>query len=188
MKAWREVIGTLLILGLFTLPAPGAAENVKAGTDNRLGHSDANLDRNPASAPVHAERSHGTLTLTLTGTVDHSQNKKDFARNTITVVTEPAEDVQLQRQLEDRLHCARAGLAMQFPGVRVNVHDGIVTLSGTVSDSIEHALALALAGTASGVLSIRDEINVLPDGLNDDAVTIQVNNATYGPVHLQLLS
>jgi hypothetical protein len=63
MKAWREIIGTLLILGMCILAAPGAASNVRAGTNIRCGHSDANLekaaemalDRNPALALVHAD-------------------------------------------------------------------------------------------------------------------------------------
>jgi hypothetical protein len=43
---------------------------------------------------------------------------------------------------------ARADMGIMFPQVRVEVHGGMVVLSGTVKDSIERGTALALAGPA----------------------------------------
>jgi osmotically-inducible protein OsmY len=147
------------------------------------------LRRNPALGLVDASAWHGTITLT--GTVDHYQDRADAeaavrelsgVRNlqtAITVAATPVDDFELQKRLEDRLRFARADMGITFPQVRVEVHDGIVVLSGTVKDSIERSTALALVGSTDGVISVREELSIGPDLLTNDDVRTEINKAIY---------
>jgi osmotically-inducible protein OsmY len=70
-------------------------------------------------------------------------------------------------------------MGVTFPQVRVEVHDGMVVLSGAVKDSIERSTALALAGSTDGVISVREELSISPDLLTNDDVRTEVNKAIY---------
>lgn len=197
MKLWRKSLCTLAILGLCAAAQPGVAAGAKPSALPASGYTDANLEqaaikalrRNPALGLVDASAWHGTITLT--GTVDHYQDKADAEaavrevpgvrslQTAITVATTPVDDFELQKRLEDRLRFARADMGITFPQVRVEVHDGMVVLSGTVKDSIERATALALAGSTDGVISVREELNLSPDMLTNDEVRTEVNKVIY---------
>ena len=209
MKLWRKSLCTLVILGLCAAARPGVAGGVKPVAHTGPAYTDANLEqaalkalrRNPALGLVDASAWHGTITLT--GTVDHYQDRADAeaavrelsgVRNlqtAITVATTPVDDFELQKRLEDRLRFARADIGITFPQVRVEVHDGIVVLSGTVKDSIERSTALALVGSTDGVISVGEELSIGPDLLTNDDVRTEVNKAIYhgtdaSPVHATL--
>ena len=197
MKLWRKSLCTLVILGLCAAARPGVAAGVKPVAHTGPTYTDANLEqaalkalrRNPALGLVDASAWHGTITLT--GTVDHYQDRADAeaavrelsgVRNlqtAITVATTPVDDFELQKRLEDRLRFARADMGITFPQVRVEVHDGIVVLSGTVKDSIERSTALALVGSTDGVISVREELSIGPDLLTNDDVRTEINKAIY---------
>ncbi len=197
MKLWRKSLCTLVILGLYAAALPGVAACTKPSALPASGYTDTNLEqaaikalrRNPALGLVDANAWHGTITLM--GTVDHYQDKADAEaavrevpgvrgfQNAITVATTPVDDFELQKRLEDRLRFARADMGLTFPQVRVDVHDGMVVLSGTVKDSIERATALALAGSTDGVISVREELSISPDLLTDDDVRTEVNKVIY---------
>jgi osmotically-inducible protein OsmY len=197
MKLWRKSLCTLVILGLCAAARPGVAGGAKPSALPASGYTDANLEqaaikalrRNPALGLVDASAWHGTITLT--GTVDHYQDKADAEaavrevpgvqslQTAITVATTPVDDFELQKRLEDRLHFARADMGIMFPQVRVEVHGGMVVLSGTVKDSIERGTALALAGSTDGVISVREELSISPDLLTNDDVRTEVNKVIY---------
>jgi osmotically-inducible protein OsmY len=197
MKLWRKSLCTLVILGLCAAARHSAAAGVKPAVHPDPTYTDANLERaavkalrrNPALGLVDANAWHGTITLT--GTVDHYQDRADAEaavrelsgvrnfQNAITVATTPVDDFELQKRLEDRLRFARADMGLTFPQVRVEVHDGMVVLSGAVKDSIERATALALAGSTDGVISVREELNLNPDLLTNDDVRTEVNKVIY---------
>jgi hypothetical protein len=88
-------------------------------------------------------------------------------------------EVSKLQLLLQRLRFARADMGVTFPQVRVEVHDGVVVLSGTVKDSIERSTALALAGSTDGVISVREELSISPDLLTNDDVRTEVNKAIY---------
>jgi osmotically-inducible protein OsmY len=197
MKLWRKSLCTLVIFGLYAAALPVVAACTKPLALSASGYTDANLEqaaikalrRNPALGLVDANAWHGTITLT--GTVDHYQDKADAEaavrevpgvrslQTAITVATTPVDDFELQKRLEDRLRFARADMGITFPQVRVEVHDGMVVLSGAVKDSIERATALALAGSTDGVISVREELNLNPDLLTSDDVRTEVNKVIY---------
>jgi osmotically-inducible protein OsmY len=197
MKLWRKSLCTLVILGLCAAVRPGVAASAKPSAHPDSAYTDVNLEqaaikalrRNPALGLVDASAWHGTITLT--GTVDHYQDRADAEaavrelagvrnlQSAITVTTTPVDDFELQKRLEDRLRFARADMGVTFPQVRVEVHDGMVVLSGAVKDSIERATALALAGSTDGVISVREELSISPDLLTNDDVRTEVNKVIY---------
>src|SRR5260370_16199307 len=198
MKLWRRSLCTFVILGLCAAAGYSVAAGVKPAAHTGPTYTDAHLEqaavkalrRNPALGLVDARAWHGTITLT--GTVDHYQDRADAQvavrelsgvrslQTAISVATTPVDDFELQKRLEDRLRFARADMGVSFPQVRVEVHDGWVVLSGTVKDSIERTTALALAGSTDGVVSVREELNLSPDLLIDDTpVRTEVNKAIY---------
>jgi osmotically-inducible protein OsmY len=197
MKLWRKSLCMLVILGLCSAARHSVAAVVKPAAHTGPAYTDANLEqaaekalrRNPALGLVDASAWHGTITLT--GTVDHYQDRADAEaavrelsglrslQTAITVATTPVDDFELQKRLEDRLHFARADMGMTFPQVRVEVHGGMVVLSGTVKDSIERSTALALVGNTDGVISVREELNLNPDLLTNDDVRTEVNKVIY---------
>jgi osmotically-inducible protein OsmY len=197
MKLWRKSLCTFVILGLCAAARYSVAAGVKPAAHTGPTYTDANLEqaavkalrRNPALGLVDARAWHGTITLT--GTVDHYQDRADAEaavrelsgvrslQTAITVATTPLDDFELQKRLEDRLRFARADMGVTFPQVRVEVHDGVVVLSGTVKDSIERSTALALAGSTDGVISVREELSISPDLLTNDDVRTEVNKAIY---------
>lgn len=130
--------------------------------------------------------------VALSGEVDHYQDEVDAeaaarsvpgvrsVHSTISVTTPEMNDGDLQKSLEDRIHFARADMGLTFPDVQVNVHDGVVALSGHVSGQVEHAIVLALAGTADGVRGIQDRLQIMGTEPDDDAVRTEVNKTIYG--------
>jgi osmotically-inducible protein OsmY len=129
--------------------------------------------------------------VTLTGDVAHYQDKLDAdaivhqvpgvrtVQNHISLKAPVVDDSELEDSLEDRLRFARADIGLTFPQIQVEAHKGIVSLSGSVKDPIEHAAALSLVGSADGVLSIKDRISIDPALMTDDAARTRVNKAVY---------
>jgi osmotically-inducible protein OsmY len=148
------------------------------------------LERNSALTLVHASVSNRVVDLS--GEVEHYQDKANAeavarsvfgvraVHSSISITTPQVSDGELQRNLEDRIHFARADIGMTFPDVQLIVHDGIVTLSGQVNDEVEHAVILALAGTANGVRGVQDNLQLLTTPADDETVRIEINKTVYG--------
>lgn len=192
----RKFLSSAIALGAFLIIVPAIAANAQTTTqtvrvaDRTIEQAVRNaLDQNPAFTTIEVSVLRGVVSLS--GDVEHYQDKVNVeaaarsvagvreVRNAISVTTPPESEGDLQRELEDRIHYARADLGMTFPQVQIEVHGGQVTLSGSVNDPIEHAVALTLAGTADGVTSIRDRIQVAPVASDDDSVRIEVNKTLY---------
>lgn len=162
--------------------------SAKHSCEGRTGYSDKGvessvreaLDRNSALGLIDAQVTRGFVVLT--GTAEHYQDKVEAeamrrqvpgvrsVRNEISLTTPAVDDVELESRLQDRLRYARADVGLSFPQVQVEVHQGVVSLTGTVKDATEHAAVLALAGSTDGVMSVKDRMTVHPDFLNDGPV------------------
>jgi len=195
MKFGTRFVCGLLLFGSCSLASIAIAESptyrsALGYTDENLAHTlhDA-LSRNPNLGSVESSVSRGAVTLT--GDVPHYQDKLDadaiahqlpgvrVVQNHISLKAAAVDDAELEDRLEDRLRFARADIGLTFPQIQVEAHKGIVSLSGSVKDSIEHAAALSLVGSADGVLSINDRISIDPDLLTDDAARTRINKAVY---------
>ena len=135
MKLWCKSLCTLVVLGLCAAAHHSIAAAVKPAAHTGPTYTDANLEqaavkalrRNPALRLVDASAWHGTITLT--GTVDHYQDRADAEaavrelsgvrslQTAITVAATPVDDFELQKRLEDRLRFARADMGIMFPQV-----------------------------------------------------------------------
>jgi osmotically-inducible protein OsmY len=64
--------------------------------------------------------------------------------------------------------------------LNLGVHDGIVTVSGSVHDYPSRDSALAIIETTPGVKGVVDNINVQPTSPFDDELRIRLARAIYG--------
>ncbi len=195
MRLWKGIVCGLVILG-FCSSAPQARAG-SANTATPAGYGDESIERtlrdtlnqNPALSQVEPSVSHGTVVLT--GSVTHYQDKIDAesvarqmpgvhnVRSQISLTTPVADDLELEERIEDHLRFARADVGLSFPQIQVEAHKGIVSLTGTVKDPIEHAAALTLVGNTDGVFSVRDKLSIEPGLQNDDDVRVRINKAIY---------
>lgn len=193
MKAFgyhkRLKVAALLLPSLFFIGTTHAA--ALQSTDSRIEQTvrDA-LERNSALTGVDVKVSNRLVSLS--GEVDHYQDKLDAetaarsvsgvraVHSLISITAPQITDGELQGNLEDRIHFGRADMGMTFPDVQVSVHQGAVTLSGHVSNQVEHAVVLALAGTADGVKGVQDRLQIMETSADDEAVRTEVNKMIYG--------
>ena len=197
MKFVKHFVCGLLLIGFCSSASIAVAESSTSSYRSAPGYKDENLEhtlrdaltRNPALRSVDLNVSRGTVTLT--GEVTHYQDKLDadaiahqlqgvrVVQNRISLNAPAVDDSELEDQLEDRLRFARADIGLTFPQIQVEAHRGIVSLSGSVKDAIEHAAVLSLVGSSDGVLSIKDQISIDPVLPTDEAARTRVNKAVY---------
>lgn len=192
MKAsgYRKKLILAALLFSFLFVGTTYAATVQS-TDSRIEQAvrDA-LERNSALTGVDVKVLNRFVTLS--GEVDHYQDELDAetaarsvpgvreVHSSISVTTPQINDGELQGNLEDRVHFARADMGMTFPDVQVSVQQGIVTLAGRVSNPVEHSVVLALAGTADGVKGVQDRLQIMETSADDEAVRTEVNKTIYG--------
>jgi hyperosmotically inducible protein len=143
---------------------------------------------------VHASTEDGIVTLT--GTVKAYIDKLDAerrvrhvkhvegVRNHIEVESTVPDDVLLKK-LADKLRYDRIGYGIMFNSLKLNVENGVVTVSGDVRDYSARDSALAIIATEPGVKDVIDEINVLPASIYDDELRLRVARTIYGHPALQ---
>ena len=197
MRLWKGIACSLVVV-LFCSAAPkalGVTHPASGYTDDNVESTLRNaLNRNPALGGVESNVLHGTVTLT--GEVSHYQDKLDAeaiaheipgvstVQNRISINAPVVDDAELEDRLGDRLRFARADIGLTFPQIQVEAHRGIVALTGSVKDSIEHAAALSIVGTTDGVLAIKDGLSIDPDLLTDEVSRARVNKAVYRAMHV----
>ncbi len=94
-------------------------------------------------------------------------------------------DEQLRQNLADRLRYDRVGYGIAFNVIKLDVKDGVATLSGTVHDYPSRDSAVAVAETTPGVKDIVDDIEVAPTSMFDDQLRVKLYRAIYGAPTLQ---
>jgi osmotically-inducible protein OsmY len=191
MRLSKGIVCGLVIVG-FCLFAPHARAQ-----SSRAGYGDESIERklrdslsqNPAFGQIEPNVLHGIVTLT--GSVMHYQDKIDAenaarqmrgvhsVRNQIALTTSVVDDLELEARVEDHLRFARMDVGLSFPQIQVEAHKGVVWLTGTVKDPIEHAAALSLVGNTDGVYSVRDKLSIEPGLQNGDANRVRINKAIY---------
>jgi|GEM_PF-1702542 len=191
MRLWKGIVCGLVIVGLCSSALHARAQS------SRAGYGDESIERtlrgylnqNPAFGQIEPNVSHGIVTLT--GSVAHYQDRIDVenaarqmpgvhsVRNQISLTTPVVDDLELEERVEDHLRFARMDVGPSFPQIQVEAHKGVVYLTGTVKDPIEHAVALSLVGNTDGVFSVRDKLSIEPGLHNDEAARIRINKAIY---------
>lgn len=197
MRSGKGSVCCLLFFGFCSLAWSATAQNASAARHSVSGYTDQNLEqtlrealgRNPSLGGIEASVLRGTVTVA--GEVSHYQDRIDAeaivhqlpgvraVQDRITLNTPVVDDSELEDRLADRLHFLRADIGLAFSQIQVEAHRGIVSLTGSVKDPIEHAAALSLVGTTDGVVSIKDRLSVAPVLLTDDSTRLRVNKAVY---------
>ena len=112
--------------------------------------------------------------------IDHVQ----AVRNDIQVKG-GVSDQQLQSELANKLRYDRIGYGIVFNALTLGVHDGIVTVGGSVHDYPSRDSALAIVETTPGVRGVVDNLQVQPTSNFDDELRIRLAQAIYGHPAMQ---
>jgi osmotically-inducible protein OsmY len=134
----------------------------------------------------------------LTGTVDTYAAKEEAdnrvhhvkgvkgVENEIQVAGPTVEDVELREKLAKGLSYDRVGYGTTpFNSLTIGVHDGVVTLGGTVYGPPDKDSALSLVANTPGVKDIVDNIEVAPVSPMDDRLRLELARVIYGTPQLQ---
>jgi len=191
----RATCGLLAVMVLL-----GVSVQVLAQGDRR-GHYDQQIQQevqqklnSPKFQNVHATVEDGIVTLT--GTVPTYMDKLEAerhvrhiehlagVRNDIQVDTTVPDDV-LREKLANKLRYDRIGYGITFNNLKLNVRNGVVTVSGEVRDYPSRDSALSIVASEPGVKDVIDDIKVLPVSPMDDELRLRVARAIYGHPALQ---
>jgi osmotically-inducible protein OsmY len=135
--------------------------------------------------------------VVLTGSVDNYAAKEDAdnrihhvhgvkgVENEIQVSGPRVEDEELRNKLSKELAYDRVGYGTTaFNAITVGVHDGVVTLGGTVYGPTDKDSAISLVANTPGVKDVVDNLDVAPLSPMDDQLRIRLANAIYGAPQL----
>ena len=191
--------GLVVLGGVFMLGGlPGGVRAARADTANE---SQIQEDVHKAldnkrfqnvSASVHGPE------VVLTGKVDLYADKEDADKrahhvkgvkgveNEIVVAGPPVEDVTLRDKLAKALSYDRVGYGTTaFNSIAIGVHDGVVTLAGTVYGPPDKDSAISLVAHTPGVRDIVDNLEVAPVSPMDDELRLRLARVIYGTPELQ---
>jgi osmotically-inducible protein OsmY len=135
--------------------------------------------------------------VVLTGTVPFYADKEEAdsrvhhirgvkgVDNEIQVAGPRMEDAALREKLANALATDRVGYGTTaFNSINLGVHDGVVTLSGTVYGPPDKDSALSLVAHTPGVRDVVDDLEVAPVSPMDDRIRIETVRAIYGTAQL----
>lgn len=139
--------------------------------------------------------------VVLSGTVDNYADKEEADRRVHRVehvkgVDNEIEvgragmasisDMQLRDKLAKQLAYDRVGYGTTaFNNINLEVHNGVVTLSGTVYGPTDKDSALSLVSHTPGVRDVIDSLEVAPVSPMDDELRLRLARAIYGAPTLQ---
>ncbi len=187
-------IAGVMVLSLLLGFAPTARAQ---GANDAQIQADVNkaLD-NKQFAGVQAQVRNGMVTLS--GSVNVYGAKEDADRkahhvknvegvlNKITVGGANVEDATLMQKLSEKLEYDRVGYGTTpFNAITINVHNGVVTLGGTVYGPVDKDSAVSEVENYPGVRDVIDNIEVAPVSMMDDQTRIAMYRAIYGFPSLQ---
>ena len=94
---------------------------------------------------------------------------------------ENTSDAYLQKKLSEKLAVDRVGYGTTaFNNLELGVHDGVVTLRGTMYGPSDKDSAISLVENTPGVRDVIDEIDVAPTSPMDDQIRMAEARAIYG--------
>lgn len=106
--------------------------------------------------------------------------------NEIQVGGPSVEDAALRDRLARQLSTYRVGYGTNaFNAINLGVHNGVVTLSGTVYGPTDKSDALSIVSNTPGVRDVVDNLDVAPLSPMDDQLRIRLARAIYGAPTLQ---
>ena len=110
--------------------------------------------------------------------MDHVANVNDQVE-----VASSASDAELQRKLTNKVSYDRVGYigdSPAFSAFQIQVNNGNVTLSGTAYNYPDRAAAIADIEGTPGVKSLKEDVEVAPNSINDDELRVALYQHIYG--------
>lgn len=189
LSGCTPVLVVLLSLGPGTLKAKAQdASQIEANVHNAL----ANKRFQGVTVSVQGRD------VVLGGHVSLYQDKEDADKkahqvkgvkgvdNEIQVDTPQVEDTTLRDKLARELSYEYVGYGTTtFNALTIAVHDGVVTLGGTVYWPPDKDAAVSLVANTPGVRDVVDNIKVAPVSPMDDRLRLELYRAIYGAPQLQ---
>ena len=200
---WREkfspafgVLSVAVLMAVFAAPGRQALAQGANPDDSRIeGEVHKALDKKKFSN-VTASVRNGVVVLS--GTVDNYADKEDADRrvhhvgnvkgvdNEIQISGPPVDDEALRDKLAKALSYDRVGYGTTaFNSITIGVHNGVVTLGGTVYGPTDKDSALSLVKNTPGVKDVIDNIEVAPVSPMDDQLRLRLARVIYGDPVLQ---
>jgi osmotically-inducible protein OsmY len=184
-------LGASFLLGVLSGPVTALAAG-PADIDAEVHKALDNKRFQNVSATVQGDN------VTLTGTValyadkEDADNKVHHVRgikgvdNEIVIAAPPVEDAALRDKLAKGLAYDRVGYGTTaFNSISIGVHEGVVTLAGTVYGPPDKDSAVSLVAHTPGVKDIIDNLEVAPVSPMDDRLRIELARVIYGTPQLQ---
>ena len=181
---WRSFVGGIVVL-LWAVSASTAAQ--RAISDEAIGRliTQRLLDKDIARVSVAV----ASGVVTLRGTVPtlwvkqraiEEAGRVDDVISVVSELTVPRgeSDERIAEEVAQRLQ--RYVFFTIFDDADVNVHSGVVTLSGRVTMPFKAEAFVDLAAHVRGVQEVRNEVRTLPTSLFDDQLRYAVARAIYG--------
>jgi hyperosmotically inducible protein len=173
----------------------GPAAFAQAGPNDAQIQADATKALNNSRfSGVHAQVQNGLVVLSgnvaLYSAKEEADKKVHHVHNVRAVENSiqvggpnvpTVEDATLAQKLAGKLAYDRVGYGTTaFNSININVHNGVVTLSGTVYGPVDKDAAISDVENYPGVRDVVDNIEVAPVSMMDDQTRIAVFRAVYG--------
>jgi len=190
-----KLAGMLVFAGALGLTAGPQARAQAGPNDGQIQVDVAKALSNKRFEGVKADV-HNSM-VTLSGSVDvysakeeadrkvHHVKNVEAVRNMIEVGGPHTEDSILTEKLAKKLEYDRVGYGTTpFNAITLDVHNGIVTLGGTVYGPVDKDTAVSEVENYPGVRDVIDNIEVAPVSMEDDRLRMDLYRAIYGSVEL----
>ena len=193
----KKFVGFLGVTALgLAVPFAASAARAQVNDDGQImANVHKALDNKKfANVAVSAEGRDVVLTGTVADYADKEQadNRAHHVTgvkgvdNEIRVAGPSVEDAALRDKLAKALSYDRVGYGTNaFNAITIGVHDGVVTLGGTVYGPTDKDSALSLVANTAGVRDVVDNLQVAPLSPMDDQLRIRLARAIYGTEQLQ---
>ncbi|HLK34740.1 MAG TPA: BON domain-containing protein, partial [Terriglobales bacterium] len=196
MRKTAVSLAAALLMFTLALPALAKDKSDSGGNDQQIQNSMQKWLKDHGSKYNGVQVSVQDNVLTLSGEVPllidkldadkhaHSIDHVQAVRNQIQVKG-GVSDQQLESELAGKLRYDRIGYGIVFNSLTLGVHNGIVTVGGSVYDYPSRDSALAIVETTPGVQGVVDNIQVQPTSNFDDELRIRLARAIYGNPAMQ---
>lgn len=185
MKAAKWLAFSVLAAGVALAPWPAMAADHPSDAQLQQRVERRLFDNNIIGVKVAVAS--GTVTLTGTvSSVGDRQDAEDIARRTHDVqgvvnqitVSARADDTAVAEEVAGQI--SDYPRYSMFDEVGVIVKDGVVTLTGAVTDEVKSRDMVRIASKVEGVRGVKNEIKTLPASTFDDEIRTAVASRIYG--------
>jgi osmotically-inducible protein OsmY len=190
-------LNCLVLAGVVAIPTTAVQAQSDKGSDGQIEAEVHKALDNKKFSNVTASVRNGDVVLS--GTVDSYAEKEDADRRVhhVSHIRGVDNEIQvsgganvsddaLRDKLAKQLAYDRVGYGTTaFNNINIGVHNGVVTLSGTVYGPTDKDSALSLVSHTPGVKDVIDNLEVAPVSPMDDQLRLRLARVIYGDPVLQ---